>query len=405
MSRSRRGNQEGSVYQRSRDGKWCAVISLGRDAAGRWQRRTVTADTKREVLDRLRELQASNGTAPTRAPSAMTVGDVAERWLRDVVQPNKRANTYASYEIAWRVHLRPRLANTRLLDLRPMHLEAVYADLERAGVSGRTRENAHLVASRILEQAVRWQLVATNPARAVTPPRREDVELTVWSPAQVQAFLRVALTDRLAALYVCAIATGLRQGELFGWQWRDVELDRARAHVQRTLVEVAGKLSLGPPKTRAGARRVDLPAIAVRALAAHREAMRLEGHGTTGEAHVFVDSEGGLLRKSNVRRRNYAPLLKAAGVPVITFHDLRHTCATLLLSQNVHPKVVSERLGHSDISVTLDVYSHVLPGLQAEASAALDRALGDPGGASVAVGLLSGPAAPGRQRRKKPPKP
>lgn len=406
MTRARRGNQEGSVYQRKRDGKWCGVVSLGRDAAGKWLRRTVTANTKREALDRLRELQASTGTALPTSPASMTIGEVAERWLRDVIQPNKRANTYASYETTWRVHVKGRLGHTRILAIRPLHIEAFYAELERGGISGRTRENVHLVLSRVLEQAVRWQMLATNPARAVTPPQREDVEMTVWTREQAQAFLRVALADRLGALYVCAIATGLRQGELFGWQWKDLDLDNARGQVQRTLVEVRGKLSLGPPKTRAGARAVDLPAVAVRALAAHREAMRLEGHEVTGEAHVFVDTEGGLLRKSNVRRRNYAPLLAKAELPVITFQDLRHTCATLLLSMNTHPKVVSERLGHTDVKVTLDVYSHVLPGLQAEASALLDRAL-DPGdeAPSVAVRLLSEPRKARSPKRKKPPEP
>ncbi len=189
---------------------------------------------------------------------------------------------------------------------------------------------------------------------------------------QVVQLLETARGDRLEALYVLAVTTGLRQGELLGLQWEDVDLAGAALHVRHTLHELNGRLWIGEPKTRRARRQVDLPSIAVVALQDHRERMLIEGHS---DGLVFCDTQGGPLRKSNLLRRSFLPLLKRAGLPTIRFHDLRHTAATLLLAQGVHPKIVQERLGHSQISLTLDTYSHVLPGMGREAASKLDALL------------------------------
>ena len=169
-----------------------------------------------------------------------------------------------------------------------------------------------------------------------------------------------------------AITTGLRQGELLGLQWDDVDFDGAALHVRHTLHELNGRLWIGEPKTRRARRQVDLPTIAIAALQDHQERMLIEGHP---HGLVFRDTRRGPLRKSNLVRRSFLPLLKRAGLPAIRFHDLRHTAATLLLAQGVHPKIVQERLGHSQISLTLDTYSHVLPGMGREAASKLDALL------------------------------
>ncbi|HEV2357498.1 MAG TPA: site-specific integrase [bacterium] len=223
-----------------------------------------------------------------------------------------------------------------------------------------------------LDQAVRWGMIPRNVCDAVTRPGAPRPIMQVLTPTQVSALLEAAREDRLHALYVMAITTGLRQGELLGLQWDDVDLTGALLHVRHSLHEVNGRLSLGEPKTARAKRPVDLPRIAVAALREHRERMLAEGHP---HGWVFCDTEGGPVRRPNLLRRSFQPLLKKAGLPQIRFHDLRHTAATLLLLQGVHPKVVQERLGHSQISVTLDTYSHVLPSMGREAAAKLDALL------------------------------
>lgn len=169
-------------------------------------------------------------------------------------------------------------------------------------------------------------------------------------------------------------AAGLRQGELFGLEWADVDLEGKALSVRRTLVELAGKFTTGEPKSAKGRRLVQLPEFAVAALWRHKARMLAEG--LAGDQRVFSDEDGQPLRRDRIRSHSLHPLLKRAGLPMIRFHDLRHTAATLLLSEGVHPKIVQERLGHSTIGLTLDTYSHVLPNMQHEAAGKLDRLLG-----------------------------
>jgi integrase len=227
-------------------------------------------------------------------------------------------------------------------------------------------------------------MLPRNPADAVTPPRVSRPEIHPLTPEQVERLLVAALGDRLHALYVLAVGTGLRQGELLGLQWDDVDLAGAVLHVRHQLHEVSGRLWLGDLKTARAKRRIDVPALAVEALREHRQRMLAEGHP---HGWVFCDTEGGPLRKSNLVRRSFHPLLRRAGLPHIRFHDLRHTHATLLLLQNVHPKIVQERLGHAQISLTLETYSHVVPGMGREAALKLDGVLRAGAGGDPAASL------------------
>lgn len=192
--------------------------------------------------------------------------------------------------------------------------------------------------------------------------------------------------DRLEALYVLAVATGLRQGELLALRWCDIDLPARTLTVQRNLVQLNGRLEITEPKTAASRRRVDLPCVAVAALEAHRRRRPAAPHPT---AFVFADAKGGPIRKQNLVRRSFRPLLGRAGLPRIRFHDLRHTAATLLLAEGVHPKIVAERLGHSSVTITLDTYSHVLKGMQREAASKLDvlLAAGRDGAHGVNAGI------------------
>jgi integrase len=265
----------------------------------------------------------------------------------------------------------------------------MYAAQAKAGASARTQQLAGIVLSKALKSAVKLRLVPVNVARDVEKPRPGRKEMQVWSKIQVDVFLREAEADRLHALYVVAIASGMREGELFGLEWSDIDFAAAALSVNRTLEEIGGELRTKEPKTAKSRRRIDLPRFAVEALQDHRKAMLAEGHAA---GRVFCDQKGGYLRVSNVRRRSFLAIIgrvnakateeaekvgnQPALLPVIRFHDLRHTAATLLLLQGVHPKVVSERLGHADVTITLNTYSHVLPTMQKEAAEKLDRLFG-----------------------------
>jgi integrase len=261
--------------------------------------------------------------------------------------------------------------------------------MEKGGASARVRQMTLNVLHRALGQALRWGMVPRNVCDAVARPRVPRRTMRTLDTAQVRLLLAETKADRLEALYVLAVSTGMRQGELLGLQWEDVDLDRGAVQVRHQLQELAGRLALVEPKTVKSRRRVDLPALAVVALMEHRERARAQG-GSVGEGYVFTDTEGGPLRKSNLVRRSFLPLLDLRvlredlhkrGVaeevlpkplPRIRFHDLRHTAATLHLASGTHPKVVQEMLGHSAISMTLDTYSHLLPSMQREAAARLD---------------------------------
>jgi integrase len=384
MERKRRGRGEGSIFKRE-DGTWCASVSAGYNAAGRRRRRTVYGKTKGEVQEKLREEQLSRVPETAR----ITVGEYLDRWLEGTVKPKLAHSTYVRYEQVVRLHIKPQLGGVRLGKVEPVHIQHLYAALEKENVSARQRQLSGIVLQKALKAAVRLRLIRYNPCPDVEKPRPIKKEMKFWNSDQASQFLKGAKEDRLHAMYVLALATGMRQGELFGLQWEDIDFGQSAVSVRRTLDETHGKFQLKEPKTAKGRRRIDLPQFAVDALHEHRKAMLAEGNL---RGQVFCDHQGGYLRKSNVQRRSFRAIIKRINkaatkeaeeknttttlLPVIRFHDLRHTAATLLLLQGVHPKVVSERLGHASIEITLNTYSHVLPTMGKEAAAQLDKLFG-----------------------------
>lgn len=365
---------------RRRDGVWAGSVTVGYDERGTRKRRTVYGANKCDVLEKLARLRADGLAGILGDPQRLTVTTFLHRWLEDVVRPSVRATVHRRYTEIVRLRLVPQIGGIALSRLTPVHVQSLLTSLEGKGVSPRGRQMAYDRLHRALGQAVQWGLVPRNVCDAVTRPRAPRPTMRVLTPEQVNVLLTAACEDRFHALYVLAITRGLRQGELLGLQWGDIDLTREVLHVSHALHELAGRLWLDEPKTVKARRTVDLPAIAVTALREHRERMLVEGRVYE---FVFCDTQGGPVRKSNLVRRSFLPLLKRAGLPRIRFHDLRHTAATLLLLQGVHPKVVQERLGHSQISITLDTYSHVLPSMGREAAAKLDTLLG-----AVAVAKL-----------------
>ncbi len=371
-TRKRRGYGEGSIHQRA-DGTWRATISAGYDADGKRKRKDVYGKTKKAVQEELSKLQNAKAYGTLTKSSRLTVSQFMQQWLNDVARVTVKVTTFAGYSGVVNNHITQHVGGILLQRLEPHHVQAMYSNMEKNNASCETRRLVHVVLRRGLKQALKWGLVVRNICDAVDPPRIVKHEITPLTPEQVGKLLAAAKSDRLQAIYTTAIATGLRLGELFGLQWADIDLNASTLSVRRTLTEVNGKLTLTEPKSAKGRRLVTLPQRAVFALAEHRK--KAVASGFAGVPFVFCNSVGGPLRRSHFHRNDFKPLLRRAGLPAIRFHDLRHTSATLLLAQGVHPKVVQERLGHSQISITLDIYSHVLPSMQTDAASRLDAML------------------------------
>lgn len=369
--RKRRGRGEGAVYERA-DGQWCASVTIGYDQNGKRRRRVVYGQTKDDVHKKLVELYSAAASGTIGVVSAVKVADFMNRWVDDSARPSVRPRTYQIYKWLIEKHINPRIGGVRLDKLSPVHVQGWLTTMERDGCSGRLRQMAMARLNKALKQAVRWGLVPRNVCEAVDKPKAPRKEFTVLDQKQVKLFLEQAKTDDLYALYALAVTTGLRQGELLGLRWKDVDFKGGAISIRQILQEdnPTGKITFAEPKSARSRRRVDLPQIAIAALREHRKKMLALGHHAD---LVFCDSRGNPIRKSNLTRRSFKPILTAAKLPDIRFHDLRHTAATLLLAEGVHPKVVQERLGHASIVLTLDTYSHVLPSLQKEATAKLNR--------------------------------
>jgi integrase len=386
-NRKRRGRGEGAIFQRP-DGSWSAIISLGFGADGKRMRRQVYAATKKEVQEKLRKLQTDHALGGLTDLEKFTLEDWLTLWLENRVRVKTSATTYDRYKLVVEKQLKPYLGSVRLDKLTKLHIEQLYLRLEKAGESPRMCQMSGTVLYGALRYAVDMGRIPANPCQSVGRPKVAKKEMHVYDSGQVQRFLKGAEEDRLYALYVLALETGMREGELFGLQWPDVDFDRGSLQVQRTLQELRGQFELKAPKTAAGRRRIELSPFTLGVLNDHRKRMLAEGRDVrTGQ--VFCDERGGFLRKSNVCRRSFRSVMKRAQLPQIRFHDLRHTAATLLLMAGENVKVVSERLGHEDIQITLTTYAHVLPTMQKGAAEKMNRIFTAPAGQVENGGILA----------------
>ncbi len=367
----RRGNNEGSIYKRG-DGRWCASMTL--DGG---KRKSVYGKTRADVARRLPELQKHKADGLPAVSERQTVERFLQDWLKSASQ-GLRPRTAIRYEQFIRVHIVPAIGATSLAKLTPQRLQELYADRRVAGLSPASVRQLHAILHRAFKQGMRWGVLVRNPADAVTPPRVERHEMRALDPEQVMTLVDAARGERLEALIVLAVTGGLRQGELLALRWRDIDLEGAALQIHGTLQPTKGGFVVAPPKTARSRRQVALSMVAVEALRRHR-ARQIEERLQTGPAWeqpdlVFANEAGAYIDGRNMRHF-LDPLVARAGLPRIRFHDLRHSAATLMLSRGVHAKIVSEMLGHSQIAITLDLYSHVTPTMQRTATAEIDAAL------------------------------
>jgi integrase len=355
---------------------WCGVVTIGYDGTGKRRRRYVYGATKAETLEKLMRLQHAKLTGELGEPTRFTVAAYLRHWLETAARPAIREATHRLYADLIRLHINTRIGGVALTKLTPAHVQELLVEMEHAGSSARLRQMVHGVLHKALKQALLWNLVPRNVGEAVVRPRVPEYVAKTLTKEQCETLLQAAKGERLEALYVLAITTGLREGELFGLVWPNVNLKDSWLQVTHQLANHTGHPSLTELKTASSRRKIILPAVSVASLREHRQRALVGGTYYNAMELAFTDTNGKPLRKSNFLRRTFYPFLKRAGLPRIRFHDLRHTAATLRLQQGDHPKVVQELLGHSRVSVTLDTYSHVMPSLQEESAAKIDRLLG-----------------------------
>lgn len=342
------------------------------------------AKSKQEAEKKLSDLKREYGDVGWREPSSLTVAQYIEEWLRDVKLPSVEPYTHENYEAFFRLHIRPFLGDLRVRSLRPLHVQRWLATLTRAKVGSVTQHKALILLSQALDHAEVLEIIDRNPAARIEGPRFKAAPRVPLTLEQVEEYLAAAVGKRLEALVVLALFTTMRMGELLGLQWSDVDWAEGVLTVRHALKrQTKGTYALKSyPKNTSSRRRIYLPKIALDSLEAHRKAMMSEGHGST---FVFSSRKGTPLQPRNVRERFHYVMIdaitekrreddpQAPAFPRVTFHDLRHTAATVLAALDVHPRAAQERLGHSTLRTTMEIYTHSVPALQRDAAEKIDK--------------------------------
>ena len=373
---ARRGNNEGSIYKRA-DGRWAAVVSLGWQDGGR-KRKTFYGRTRREVQEQLTiALRAHLQGLPV-ASERLSLGRFLDSWLVDSVKATVRPRTLQSYTELVRIHLGPGLGRIPLSKLTPQDVQRLINRKLAAGLSPRRVQYIHAVLRRALGQAEKWGLVARNVAKLVNAPRVVQAEIDPFTPGEARAFIQAIRGERLEALYALAITTGMRQAELLGLFWSDVDLDKRELAIRTTLQRINGEFQFLEPKTARSHRILALPDMVVESLRAHKGRQigeKLQVGPDWEELDlVFTAPNGGPLSDRVVRTRFYR-ILEAAGLRRQRFHDLRHSCASLMIAQGVQSREVMETLGHSTIVMTLNRYGHIFPNARRETAEKMGQIL------------------------------
>jgi integrase len=373
MSGRKRANGEGSLYQLP-DGRWVAALSW-RDAHGNLKRRKSVHPTREEADKALTKMKAERDGGIALSGPNPTLNEYLRAWLRDSVAVSVDPKTLEGYEVACRIHILPALGGVRIRDLTSRQIQALHAQKMRDGLATGTRQNIHRTLKRALKQAVAWGELHSNPADVVDSPKarvenEEEETVKALTDAQARQLFAAAEErgDRFRFLYVVAARTGLRQGELLALRWSDLDLDASPASLTlgRSLAaKIGGGHYYTPTKRKRQRRRVAILSEAAVALRAQRE-LQAEERAAVGEnwqenGLVFPSTRGTPMSARNLYRRHFKPTLRSAGLPDISFHDLRHTFASIMLYEwGASPRMVQEALGHASIKITMDTYGHLL---------------------------------------------
>jgi integrase len=374
----RRGNGEGTIYERP-NGTYAATFTLDEG-----KRKTIYAKTYKEAQEKLRKALYEQQQGILITAPQQTVAQFLTDWLENTQRQSVRPRTYERYEEIVRLHIIPVLGRHKLQSLSAQQVQGFYTKKSKEGFAALTVISFHNLLHKALDMAMKWNLVAKNVCKAVTPPRRQRFEVTSLTLEQIQKLFAVVEGHRLEALFKLALATGMRRGEILGLKWQDIDFAKGTLQIRRVLSRIPSKMpgkgyTEAEPKTQQSRRTIIIASFALNALKEHR-IRQLEEKVKAGSYwqehdYVFCTSIGTHLNPTRDALDLLKIFLKKAGLPDIRFHDLRHSAATLLLSLEVHPKVVQEILGHSQISMTLDIYSHVMPSMHQDAMKKLNSAI------------------------------
>jgi integrase len=354
---------------------------MGKDAkSGKYKYQwTTVKGTRKAAEKRLAEILHQIDTGSFIKPAKTTLGEYLQRWLQDYVKPNLSPRGFERYESIVRKYLIPEMGNVILTQLKPEHLQGHYtAKLERGLSAGSVRYH-HAVIHKALQTALKWGLVNRNVADAVDAPRARHKEMQIWDEDECCHFLESVKDSPYYALFYTALYTGMRRSEMLGLRWHDIDFVFCQLSVKRSLHQLKdGSFAFTPPKSASSRRTIALSPSSILSLKEHKEKQALE-HAmlaipSKDDDLVFGHFEGGPLCPNTVTHA-WKVLATRSGVKVIRLHDARHTHASLMLKQGIHPKIVQERLGHASIQITLDTYSHVVPGLQQAAAESFDKLL------------------------------
>lgn len=396
---------KGHLTQRS-PGSWTIWIDLGKGADGKRRQKTVTVrGGKRAAQNELNRILAELQKGTFVEPSKVSVGEYLERWLVDAARATVANKTYERYEQIIRVSLTPALGHIPLHKLSALDIQSYYRkaldeggrkDGRPGGLSPTTIRQYHAVLRRALGQAVKWGVLVRNVADSVEVPRVTQSEQRALTVSEAQALFNAleASGSWMHLPVVLAVATGFRRGEILGLTWADVDLQTGALTVRRSLeVTKVGGIQYKPPKTRTSARTIALPQFAIAAMVRHQGQqaqvkLRL-GPAYQDQGLIFARIDGAPYNPDHLSSQYAHWLSRRSDLPKARFHDLRHSNATILFQQGEHPKVVSERLGHASVKITLDTYSHVVPGMQTAAAGRLDAAFANTQPAERSGELLS----------------
>ncbi|GMA60348.1 site-specific integrase [Alicyclobacillus fastidiosus] len=371
--------RSGQIVKRE-NGKYLARVYVGKDVNGKRHLVSRTFDKKKDAEAWLAEQLAAKAAGTFQAPSKETLAVYLRRWLTETVAFRVRERTLDDYTRLAEKYIIPHLGHIKTSELRADHVQKFYNTLfANNGVD--TPRHVHCVLHSALNQAVKWGLVSRNVSDLVDVPRAPRREMRPLNPNEVQRFFEAARDDRYYAYFVLLVDAGLRPGEALALTWDDIDLKSGVVHVTKAISTGKSKRYFGEPKTRKSRRSVHITDGTVATLRAHK-ARQAEERIKVAEYWddknlVFPNELGDYSDGTKISKRHFKPILRKAGLPeTIRVYDLRHTSATLLMAGNVHPKIVAERLGHSTTNLTLDTYSHVVPGMQEQVLQVMGTLLG-----------------------------
>lgn len=371
-------SRRGTVYKRG--DSWTFVLDISLPGQRRRQKSKGGYRTKKEALAALNEAQGALQRGLYVEPSKLSVKTfLLEHWL-PAIRASLRNSTFQGYGSAITNYVLPRLGETRLQALTPDQLNAFYGELlhvgrrdGKSGLSPKTVHNVHVMLHKALHDAVRWGYLPRNVAEFSDPPKQTSSgkAMRTWTPDELRSFLEHVLNDPYYAGWVVAANRGMRRGEVLGLRWQDIDFDHRRLSIRQTVISIDYRIEISKPKTARGRRSVALDSGTVTALRAHRAAQNqlklMLGEAWRDNDLVFCRDDGSPIHPDRFTQM-FDKHVRDSGLPRIRLHDLRHTHATLALAAGIHPKVVSERLGHSTVAFTMDVYSHAIPSMEAEAA-------------------------------------